>query len=135
MHNFNNLTHQLTLLGLSQAVAQEFCSFLQKCGLTNEDIEKLNKYSLKWAWLFAIEMYLKQGPVILNYVCIVLRASTKDVKDLDLFFSMQEFLNCPTNNKAIELRDKINNGLPKDVLEDFYNVIHKLQRNLYINTF
>lgn len=127
MNNFNHLIQQLVLFGLPQAIAQEFCAFLQKCGLTDEDIEKLNKYSLKWAWLLTLEIFFK-GFIIPDYVYNVLRASTIEVKEPDLFLSMQGFLNNPTYNKAIELQNKINDGIPKDILKDLYDIIHKFSK-------
>ncbi len=126
MNNFDCLIQQLTLFGISQAVAQEFCTFLQKCGLTNEDLETLNKYSLKFAWLLALEAYFKKGFVIPDFISNILRTSTAKIKELDLFFSMQEFLNNPTYNTALELRNKINDGIPKDALKDLCNMVHKI---------
>jgi len=64
-------------------------------------------------------------PLIKN----ALQLSISKIKDAQMQYDMQNFLNYPTFVKGKNLYDKIYNSIPEDIIKDFFDLCKRLDKS------
>ncbi len=114
-------------LGIASAATEQY---INQIGLTDNEKEILKKYSYKIFWCSVLEQYI-ESRIILNFKeKLFLKRTTVETKNVDLFVKLNKFLNNTNKIEAKKLRDVIYNGIPQDVLKDFYDVVHKFLKHI-----
>lgn len=127
--NVKILIQHITLFGISNKLASKMVVILRRCGLTKEDIQLLEKYPIKFAWLAALSFYKRNNYELPELLKIRLLSSIPHVEDVDLKIKMVDFLNNQTADKAEKLYYDIQNGIPNDVIKDFFELGKRLDKN------
>ena len=112
-------------LGIMSTVAEQF---INQIGLTDTEKEILKKYSYKIFWCTVLEQYIK-GKIVLNFKeksC--LKRILTETNDTDLIIKLNKFLNNINKAEAKKLHKDIYEGLPKDAMEDFCNIVYKFSK-------
>lgn len=128
-NNIKTLIQHITLLGISNKLASKMFATLRKCGLTKEDMQLLEKYPIKFAWLIALIFYKWNNYKLPEVLKMRLLASIPNIKDIELSIKMTDFLNNPSAEKAKMLYDDIEKGTPTDVIKDFFELCKRLDQN------
>lgn len=126
MYNIQNLILLLSVIGIYGYSAEYIIKSLKAIGLTDEDIKKLDQYSVKRIWILALEEYSKKF-TLPDIVVNTLQLSLIEIKDPQMQYDMQDFLNFPNYSKGENLYKKIYNSIPKDVIKDASEILSKIQ--------
>lgn len=114
-------------LGIVSAATEQF---INQIGLTDNEKEILKKYSYKIFWCSVLEQYI-ESRIMLNFKeKLFLKNTTVETKDADLFIKLNKFLDHTNKIEAKKLRDVIYNRIPKDVLKDFCDIVHKFLKHI-----
>lgn len=126
MYNIQNIFQLLSIVGGSVYSAESLIKYLKEIGITDNDVKKLNKYSVKLIWILALEKYSKKF-TLPDIVVKTLQLSLIEIKDPQMQYDMQDFLNFPSYTKCENLYKKIYNSIPKDVIKDTSEILSKIQ--------
>lgn len=129
MKTFEDFIQELALLGISKHVAKKTVRALKKCGLTKQDIEKFDGYSLKLVWLLALKTYVRFNCTMPEIVSKALNISIAQVQDLKLALEMQGFVAAPSYEKAEHLYHEVAKSIQEDIVKDFFELVDKLETN------
>ena len=112
-------------LGIMSAAAEQY---INQLGLTNNEKEILKKYSYKIFWHTVIEKYV-EGEIALNFKeKSFLQRTLAETNDADFIIKLNKFLNNINKDEAKKLHKDIYEGVPKDIIEDFCNIVYKFSR-------
>ena len=113
-------------LGIMSAAAEQFINQIE---LTDNEKEILKKYSYKIFWCTVLEKYV-EGEIALNFKeKYFLQRTLTETNNTDLIIKLNKFLNNINKTEAKKLRKDICDGIPKDALEDFYNIVYKFSKS------
>ena len=114
-------------LGIASAATEQY---INQIGLTDNEKEILKKYSYKIFWCSVLEQYI-ESRIMLNFKeKLFLKNTTVETKDADLFIKLNKFLDHTNKIEAKKLRDVIYNRIPKDVLKDVCDIVHKFLKHI-----
>lgn len=123
------LVQQASAFGFSDLSDNSIINSLKAIGLTDNDLKKYNQYWVKLFWRFGLEGY-SQNCILPTPIKTAMQVSIVEIKDFQMQYDMQDFLNYPTYAKGKNLYNKISSSIPQDITKDFYEIITKLRKHL-----
>ncbi len=112
-------------LGVLSASAEKFFSQLM---LNDDEKDIIKEYSCKLFWCTVLEYYIENKIALNDKEKIFLKRAVLEVKDKELMIKLNKFLNNINKEEAKKLYRDIYEGIPKDVIKDFGNIMNKLSK-------
>ena len=122
MNEVVNLCKFIFISQLIDDFSKEIAKLLKSKGVSDEEIQILDKYSTMYLWLICMENYIQEKRNFVGYrlydiVLLILNKTICSIDDFDLSKTMKEFLNFQTIEKATEIINKIKEKAPIDLIK------------------
>ena len=120
MFNFQNILQKIFIYGLSDETSKQIIKILKHLGISDEEIQEMNKYDKKFSWLLFLKLYVTENYKLSTFIKNLLDLLADHIEDFELKNNMKDFLNMPEYKKAVTLYEKIYKSLEKDTVKDFF---------------
>ena len=120
MFNFQNILQKIFIYGLSDETSKQIIKILKHLGISDEEIQEMNKYDKKFSWLLFLKLYVTENYKLSTFIKNLLDLLADHIEDFELKNNIKDFLNMPEYKKAVTLYEKIYKSLEKDTVKDFF---------------